>query len=112
MARLNATPAINAVGIWIIGTTIIVHGTDWQKARYLKKMLAAEEIWCQLYSEPNAGSDLASLKTRAEDRGDHFLVNGQKIWRSEEHTSELQSPVHLVCRLLLEKKKKKRKKQI
>ena len=82
MARLGAPPPINGLGIGFIGPTIIVHGTDWQKQRYLKKMLTAEEIWCQLYSEPNAGSDLASLKTRAEDQGDHFLVNGQKIWTS------------------------------
>jgi alkylation response protein AidB-like acyl-CoA dehydrogenase len=82
MARLSAPPAINGLGIGFIGPTIIVHGTDWQKQRYLKQMLTAEEIWCQLYSEPNAGSDLASLKTRAEDQGDHFLVNGQKIWTS------------------------------
>ena len=82
MARLGAPPPINGLGIGFIGPTIIVHGTDWQKERYLKTMLTAEEIWCQLYSEPNAGSDLASLKTRAEDQGDHFLVNGQKIWTS------------------------------
>jgi alkylation response protein AidB-like acyl-CoA dehydrogenase len=82
MARLSAPPAINGLGIGFIGPTIVVHGTDWQKQRYLKPMLTAEEIWCQLYSEPNAGSDLASLKTRAEDQGDHFLVNGQKIWTS------------------------------
>src|SRR5438034_521373 len=82
MARVDAPPAINGLGIGFIGPTIIVHGTDWQKQRYLKKMLTAEEIWCQLYSEPNAGSDLASLKTRAEDQGDHFVVNGQKIWTS------------------------------
>jgi len=82
MARLDAPPPINGLGIGFIGPTIIVHGTDWQKERYLKTMLTAEEIWCQLYSEPNAGSDLASLKTRAEDQGDHFLVNGQKIWTS------------------------------
>ncbi len=82
MARLSAPPPINGLGIGFIGPTIIVHGTDWQKQRYLRKMLTAEEIWCQLYSEPNAGSDLASLKTRAEDQGDHFLVNGQKIWTS------------------------------
>src|SRR5574341_580804 len=82
MARASAPPPINGLGIGFIGPTIIVHGTDWQKQRYLKKMLTAEEIWCQLYSEPNAGSDLASLKTRAEDQGDHFLVNGQKIWTS------------------------------
>ncbi|OLB53502.1 MAG: acyl-CoA dehydrogenase [Candidatus Rokuibacteriota bacterium] len=82
MARVGAPPPINGLGIGFIGPTIIVHGTDWQKQRYLKKMLTAEEIWCQLYSEPNAGSDLASLKTRAEDQGDHFLVNGQKIWTS------------------------------
>jgi len=82
MAHVSAPPAINGLGIGFIGPTIIVHGTEAQKKRYLKKMLTAEEIWCQLYSEPNAGSDLASLKTRAEDQGDHFLVNGQKIWTS------------------------------
>src|SRR5258705_477413 len=82
MARVGGPPAINGLGIGFIGPTIIVHGTEAQKKRYLKKMLTAEEIWCQLYSEPNAGSDLASLKTRAEDQGDHFVVNGQKIWTS------------------------------
>jgi alkylation response protein AidB-like acyl-CoA dehydrogenase len=82
MARIQAPPAINGLGIGFIGPTIIVHGTPEQKQRYLKKMLTAEEIWCQLYSEPNAGSDLAGLKTRAEDAGAHFVVNGQKIWTS------------------------------
>jgi alkylation response protein AidB-like acyl-CoA dehydrogenase len=82
MARVSAPPAINGLGIGFIGPTIIVHGTNQQKERYLKKILTAEEIWCQLYSEPNAGSDLASLKTRAEDARDHFVVNGQKIWTS------------------------------
>jgi len=82
MARIQAPPAINGLGIGFIGPTVIVHGTTAQKQRYLKKMLTAEEIWCQLYSEPNAGSDLAGLKTRAEDAGDHFVVNGQKIWTS------------------------------
>src|SRR6266516_8198950 len=82
MARVSAPAPINGLGIGFIGPTIIVHGTDWQKQRYLKRMLTAEEIWCQLYSEPNAGSDLASLTTRADDQGDHFRVNGQKIWTS------------------------------
>src|SRR5215510_8857370 len=75
MARANAPAPINGLGIGFIGPTIIIHGTEWQKERYLKKILTAEEIWCQLYSEPNSGSDLASLRTRAEDQGEHFLVN-------------------------------------
>ncbi len=82
LARINAPPAMNQLGISICGPTIIVCGTEAQKRRYLKKILTAEELWCQLYSEPNAGSDLASLRTGAEDRGDHFAVNGQKIWTS------------------------------
>src|SRR5215472_10109868 len=82
MARVNAPPPINPLGIGIVGPTIIVHGSEAQKQRYLRKILTAEEIWCQLYSEPNAGSDLASLKTSAVDQGDHFVVNGQKIWTS------------------------------
>jgi alkylation response protein AidB-like acyl-CoA dehydrogenase len=82
MARINAPAPINGLGISIVGPTIIVHGNEAQKQRYLRRILTAEELWCQLYSEPNAGSDLASLRTSAEDRGDHFVVNGQKIWTS------------------------------
>jgi alkylation response protein AidB-like acyl-CoA dehydrogenase len=74
MARADAPSAFH-VGIY--GATIIHRGTARQKARFLEKMLTGEEIWCQLYSEPNAGSDLASLRTRAEDQGDHFEINGQ-----------------------------------
>jgi alkylation response protein AidB-like acyl-CoA dehydrogenase len=88
MACANASAPINGLGIGFIGPTIIIHGTEWQKQRYLKKILTAEEIWCQLYSEPNSGSDLASLRTRAEDQGDHFLVNGQKIWTSSGHIAD------------------------
>jgi alkylation response protein AidB-like acyl-CoA dehydrogenase len=82
MARINAPAPMNNLGISIVGPTIIVHGTEAQKQRYLKKILTADELWCQLYSEPNAGSDLASLRTSAVDAGDHFVVNGQKIWTS------------------------------
>ena len=88
MARANAPAPINGLGIGFIGPTIIIHGTDAQKQRYLKKILSAEEIWCQLYSEPNSGSDLASLRTRADDKGGFFEVNGQKIWTSGGHISD------------------------
>jgi alkylation response protein AidB-like acyl-CoA dehydrogenase len=82
MARAGAPAPTNSLGLGIVGPTIVVHGSEWQKQRYLRKILTAEEMWCQLYSEPNAGSDLAALRTSAEDRGDHFVVNGQKIWTS------------------------------
>jgi len=82
MARAGAPAPTNGLGLGIAGPTIVVHGTDAQKRRYLRKILTAEEMWCQLYSEPNAGSDLAALRTAAVDKGNHFIVDGQKIWTS------------------------------
>ena len=82
MAQVNAPAPTNGLGLGIVGPTIVVHGTDAQKRRYLRKILTAEEMWCQLYSEPNAGSDLAALRTAAVDKGDHWVVDGQKIWTS------------------------------
>jgi alkylation response protein AidB-like acyl-CoA dehydrogenase len=83
MARANVPGTINGLGIGIVGPTLIAHGTDAQKRRYLRTILTAEELWCQLYSEPDAGSDLASLKTSAVRDGDHYVVNGQKVWTSQ-----------------------------
>ena len=82
MARINARAPLMGMGVTMIGPTLLEFGDDDQKQRHLPKIASGEIRWCQGYSEPGAGSDLASLQTRAEDKGDYFLVNGQKIWTS------------------------------
>ena len=88
MARASAPPLINVLGLSLLGPTLIAYGTEAQKKRFLANILSADEIWCQGYSEPNAGSDLAALRTEAVLRDDQFIVNGQKTWTSFGHYAD------------------------
>jgi alkylation response protein AidB-like acyl-CoA dehydrogenase len=85
VARYKAPMPYNAIALGMVGPTLIEVGTEAQKQRYLAKMLTCEEIWCQGYSEPGSGSDLASLQTRAVQDGDAFVLHGQKVWTSYAH---------------------------
>jgi len=89
MARANAPALVNGLGIMLVGPTIIHWGTEEQKKRYVPKILSGEEIWCQGYSEPGSGSDVASLQTRAVEEGDYFIINGQKVWTSDAHHADM-----------------------
>lgn len=82
LRRINARQALSSFGIWMLGPALLEFANEQQKQEFLAPIVRGEIRWCQGYSEPGAGSDLASLQTKAEDKGDHFLVNGSKIWTS------------------------------
>ena len=82
LRRIKARPALMSFGIWMLGPALLEFANEEQKKKYLPPIVRGEIRWCQGYSEPGAGSDLAGLQTKCEDKGDHYLVNGQKIWTS------------------------------
>jgi len=82
LARADAPPLLGRVGITLVGPTLMVHGSEQQRARFLPRILTGDDVWCQLFSEPGAGSDLAALSTRAEKCGGVYRVTGQKVWSS------------------------------
>jgi alkylation response protein AidB-like acyl-CoA dehydrogenase len=87
MARADS-PYLSSFSIKMVAPVLMKYGSEAQKNRFLPKIAAAEELWCQGYSEPGSGSDLASLRTRAERHGDHYVVNGQKIWTTNAHWAD------------------------
>jgi alkylation response protein AidB-like acyl-CoA dehydrogenase len=87
LARAGVTQSLFMVGVGMVGPTLLVHGTPEQQARHLDPILSGDHVWCQLLSEPGAGSDLAGLHTRALRDGDEWVVNGQKVWSSGAHYS-------------------------
>lgn len=82
MSRINARPPLSSFGIWMLGPALLKFGTQEQKVHFLGQIARGEIRWCQGYSEPGSGSDLVSLQTFGEDKGDHWVVNGQKVWTS------------------------------
>lgn len=82
MGAINARPPLSSFGIWMLGPALLHFGTEGQKQRFLNEIARGEIRWCQGYSEPGSGSDLVSLQTYGEDKGDHWVVNGSKIWTS------------------------------
>ncbi|MCF8469763.1 MAG: acyl-CoA dehydrogenase family protein [Parvibaculum sp.] len=82
LRRIKARPALSSFGIWMLGPALLEFANEEQRKEHLPKIVRGEIRWCQGYSEPGAGSDLAGLQTKAEDKGDHYLINGQKIWTS------------------------------
>src|SRR2546426_2672829 len=88
MARAESPQIVNRGGVSMLGPTLMRFGTPAQQQRFLKNILTADELWCQGFSEPNAGSDLANLQTRAALDGDYFVVNGQKVWTSMGHVAD------------------------
>ncbi len=82
MRRIDAQAPLASFGVWMLGPALLAFGTEEQKQRFLPEIVRGEIRWCQGYSEPGAGSDLAAIQTRAEDKGDHWIVNGQKVWTS------------------------------
>ncbi len=89
LERACAPALANSQGIGLVGPTLMLFGTEEQRRRYMPPMLTADEIWCQGYSEPGSGSDLASLQTRAVEDGDDFIVNGGKVWTSDAHHADM-----------------------
>ena len=88
MGNVGARMPLGGMGMTMIGPTLLEYGTQAQKERHMPKIIRGEVQWCQGYSEPNAGSDLAALNSRAEDKGDHFVINGQKVWTSGAATAD------------------------